>query len=149
MNKKKQHTIRNVTERLNARLREIAAEYGQSLNEASLAALKKGAGISEAKVVHHDLDGLSGTCVRDKKSECPLDTMRVVGASVWKSDGLSTPVASGTSVRATTGHRTSSERRIRSTFDSLYWRSCGRASHADAQQPRTSAIEIASWTAHA
>lgn len=78
-----QYTIRNVPDRLDAKLRETATEYGQSLNEASLAAIKKGVGIGDAPLLHHDLDDLAGTWVRDETSERALDEMRQVDEKMW------------------------------------------------------------------
>ncbi len=79
-----QYTVRNVSERLDAKLRETAAEYGVSLNDASLAALRKGTGITDAPVLHHDLDDLAGTWVRDPDSERALDEMRQIDEKMWQ-----------------------------------------------------------------
>ena len=49
---KVQYTIRNIPDRLDATLRERAAEYGQSLNEATLAAIRKGVGVHDEPVLH-------------------------------------------------------------------------------------------------
>ena len=82
---KLQYTIRNVPDRLDAKLRETATEYGQSLNEASLSALKKGLGVSDAPPPkHHDLDDLAGTWVRDEASERALDEMRQIDKGMWQ-----------------------------------------------------------------
>ena len=74
-----QYTVRDVPHRLDARLRETAAEYGVSLNEASLVALKKGTGLTDDPALHHDLDDLAGTWVRDPESERALEEMRQAG----------------------------------------------------------------------
>ncbi|MDP6491353.1 MAG: hypothetical protein QGH42_11060 [Kiritimatiellia bacterium] len=79
-----QYTIRNVPDRLNAKLRETATEYGQTLNEASLEALKKGVGVGDLPALHHDLDDLAGTWVRDEATEQALDEMRQVDESMWR-----------------------------------------------------------------
>ena len=84
MKSKIQYTVRNVPDRLDAKLRETAAEYGVSLNEASLAALKRGAGMADAPVLHHDLDDLAGTWVRDPASERALDEMRKIDEKMWQ-----------------------------------------------------------------
>ena len=78
-----QYTVRDVPGRLDARLRETAAEYGVSLNEASLTALKKGLGLAEAPALHHDLDALSGSWVHDADSEQALDEMRQIDEKMW------------------------------------------------------------------
>ena len=79
-----QYTVRNVPERLDAKLREKAAEHGVSLNEASLDALKKGAGVAEALVLHHDLDDLAGTWVKDEASDQALENMRQIDKEIWE-----------------------------------------------------------------
>jgi hypothetical protein len=82
---KLQYAIRNVPERLDAKLRETATEYGQSLNEASLSALKRGLGVNDAPPPkHHDLDDLAGTWVRDEASERALDEMRQIDKGMWQ-----------------------------------------------------------------
>jgi hypothetical protein len=84
MKRKIQYTVRNVPDRVDAKLRERAAEYGVSLNDASLAALKKGAGIADAPALHHDLDDLAGTWVRDPDGERALDEMRQLDEKMWQ-----------------------------------------------------------------
>jgi hypothetical protein len=84
MKRKIQYTVRNVPDRLDAKLRETAAEYGVSLNDASLTGLKKGAGIADAPVLHHDLDDLAGAWVRDPASERALDEMRQIDEKMWQ-----------------------------------------------------------------
>ncbi|MBT3193275.1 MAG: hypothetical protein HN341_12035 [Verrucomicrobia bacterium] len=79
-----QYTIRNVPDRLDAKLRETAVEYGRTLNEASLDALKKGVGIGDVPALYHDLDDLAGTWVHDKATEDSLDQMRQVDESMWQ-----------------------------------------------------------------
>ena len=84
MKRKIQYTVRNVPDRLDAKLRETAVQYGVSLNDASLTALKKGAGIADAPVLHHDLDDLAGTWVRDPASERAMDEMRQIDEKMWQ-----------------------------------------------------------------
>ena len=84
MKSKIQYTVRNVPERLDAKLRETATEYGQSLNDASLAALKRGLGVGDAPPEHHDLDDLAGTWVHDEAGERAFDTMRRIDEGMWQ-----------------------------------------------------------------
>lgn len=80
-----QYTIRNVPARLDAKLRETASEYGQSLNETSLSMLMKGVGNGDAPAaVHHDLDDLSGSWVHDQESERAFDDMRTIDKDMWQ-----------------------------------------------------------------
>ena len=79
-----QYTIRNVPARLDAKLREKATEYGQSLNATSLAALMRGVGAGETPAPHHDLDDLSGSWVRDEATDRALDEMRQIDEEMWR-----------------------------------------------------------------
>lgn len=83
--KKVQYTIRNVPERTDALLRETAAEYGTSLNEAALAALMRGVGAAGTDTVeHHDLDALIGTWIQDPACDRALADMDKIDAEMWK-----------------------------------------------------------------
>ena len=84
MKKKLQYTIRDVSERTDARLREVAAEYGTSLNKTALAALNRGLGVAEAEVEHDDLDHLIGTWVHDEECDAALADMDHIDAEVWE-----------------------------------------------------------------
>lgn len=80
----KQYTIRNVPERLDQCLRESAARYGTSLNEAALAALSHGAGLEGEPIMHHDLDDLAGTWVPDEAFDKAVADMDSVDTELWK-----------------------------------------------------------------
>jgi len=82
--RKPQYTIRNVPERTDALLRETAAEYGTSLNEAALAALMRGVGAGADAVEHHDLDALIGSWVQDPDCDRALADMDRIDAEMWK-----------------------------------------------------------------
>ncbi len=82
--KKLQYTIRQIPERTDARLRETAAEYGTSLNQAALAALMRGLGMEAEAVEHHDLDTLIGSWVRDPACDQALADMDKIDAELWK-----------------------------------------------------------------
>jgi len=82
--KKLQYTIRNVPERTDTLLRETAAEYGTSLNEAALAALTRGVGAAADAVEYHDLDALVGSWVHDSDCERALADMDKIDAELWK-----------------------------------------------------------------
>ena len=79
-----QYTIRGIPERLDARLREKAAEYGTSINEAALDALSKGVGLEGELIVYHDLDDLAGTWVQDEEFDKALESMDQVDTDLWK-----------------------------------------------------------------
>jgi hypothetical protein len=79
-----QYTIRNVPEHLDLRLREVAKEQELSLNAAALQTLERALGGEGAPVLHHDLDDLAGSWVRDKPCESALDEMRKVDPELWR-----------------------------------------------------------------
>lgn len=84
MKKRTQYTIRNIPARTDALLREAAVEYGTSLNNAALSALKRGLGADSEAIVHHDLDDLIGTWVQDPECDRALAEMDRVDPELWK-----------------------------------------------------------------
>ena len=78
-----QYTIRDVPERLDRRVRELAAEYGTSLNRAALDVLAKGAGLSGERVRHGDLDDLAGTWEPDDDFDRALEAMDRIDPELW------------------------------------------------------------------
>jgi hypothetical protein len=81
---KKQYTIRRVPDRVDQLLREKAAQYKISLNEAALEALTLGIGAETGGVEHHDLDDLAGTWVQDDTSDQALADMDRIDPELWK-----------------------------------------------------------------
>ena len=79
-----QYTLRNVPKRTDALLREMAAEYGTSLNATALAALMRGLGAEADAVEHHDLDALIGSWVADPACDHALADMDKVDTDMWK-----------------------------------------------------------------
>lgn len=79
-----QYTIRQVPERVDTVLREKAAGEGISLNDAALAALSRGAGVSEEEVRYHDLDDLAGTWVDDSAFDEAVREMDRIDPDLWK-----------------------------------------------------------------
>lgn len=78
-----QYTIRNVSERADQRLREQAATYGKSINQAALDALEKGLELAPEQVIHHDLDDLIGSWVEDKEFDRAVKAMRKIDRKLW------------------------------------------------------------------
>ena len=78
-----QYTIRDVPERVDARLREVASEYGTSLNKAALSVLARGLGEDPDTVVYHDLDNLLGSWVQDQAFDEALAEMDRVDSELW------------------------------------------------------------------
>ncbi len=79
-----QYTIRGITSRMDARIRERAAREGKSLNETVLEALKAGLGITGERVRHADLDDLVGTWVNDPEFDRAIEEMDRVDPELWK-----------------------------------------------------------------
>lgn len=80
----KQYTIRNVSPRLDQRLRENAVQYKTSLNEAALDALRRGLGTGEEPVTYHDMDDLAGTWVQDPEFDKAMVLMDRADPELWK-----------------------------------------------------------------
>jgi plasmid stability protein len=79
-----QYTIRGISERLDAKIRERAAAEGRSINETVLEALKAGLGVSDRMVRYDDLDDLAGTWVNDPEFDRAIDEMHRVDPELWK-----------------------------------------------------------------
>jgi plasmid stability protein len=79
-----QYTIRGISDRLDARIRERASKEGKSLNEAVLEVLNTGLGISENQVRYTDLDDLAGTWVNDPEFDRAIEEMDRVDPELWK-----------------------------------------------------------------
>jgi plasmid stability protein len=79
-----QYTIRNIPERVDRRLRETAAQYGHSLNQAAVEALSRGLGVDQELGMHHDLDDLAGTWVADPEFDRAMKSMDRVDPDLWK-----------------------------------------------------------------
>lgn len=79
-----QYTLRNVPSRVDQRIREVAEQYGSSLNQAALEALSRGLNLGTEPVIHHDLDDLAGTWVADPAFDQAMKAMDRVDKELWK-----------------------------------------------------------------
>ncbi|MBP1598830.1 MAG: hypothetical protein H6Q05_4207 [Acidobacteria bacterium] len=79
-----QYTIRGIPERLDARIRERAAEEGKSLNETVLQVLKAGLGFGADQVRYDDLDDLAGTWIHDPEFDRAVEEMDRIDPELWK-----------------------------------------------------------------
>ena len=79
-----QYTIRGVPEPLDERLRRNAVREGASLNEAVLAALRRGVGEEGAPVRYDDLDHLAGTWIKDPEFDRAIASMDRIDEDLWK-----------------------------------------------------------------
>jgi hypothetical protein len=79
-----QYTIRQVPAQLDRSLRQRSKEAGQSLNEAAIAAMSRGLGLTEAPPPYHDLDALAGTWREDAAFDAAITAQDQVDACLWK-----------------------------------------------------------------
>lgn len=78
-----QYTIRRIPERMDSLLREKAATYGLSLNEAALQALQDGLG-QTGEWVHNDFDRYARTWVKDENCDQVLAEFESIDPSLWQ-----------------------------------------------------------------
>jgi hypothetical protein len=78
-----QYTIRNVPEYLDASLRSSAQEQGKSLNEVAIAALIRGAGLSEGSHRRRDLQDIAGSWRMDPAFDSAIAAQDTVDESMW------------------------------------------------------------------
>ena len=79
-----QMTLRQIPEKVNRKLREVARRESKSLNRAALEALERGLGIADEPVRYHDLDDLAGTWVQDAAFDRVVAEMDRVDPELWK-----------------------------------------------------------------
>ncbi len=80
--KRKQYTIRGVTEKLDNTVRERAQQYGKSINTLLLETLEKGLGADALDC--DDLDDLAGTWVEDEAFDEAVAAFETVDEDLWK-----------------------------------------------------------------
>lgn len=80
---KRQYTIRNISPQLDKELRKKISESGKSLNEAVLDTLKRGVGLTDQPIVHHDLDPLIGTWKEDPEFEEAIRQQDQIDPRLW------------------------------------------------------------------
>jgi hypothetical protein len=79
-----QYTIRNVPELLDAILRRIAREQSKSLNEVTIEALARGAGLGERRSRQRDLGEIAGSWRKDLAFERALADQDTIDPELWK-----------------------------------------------------------------
>ena len=82
--KSHQMTLRNIPEKANRKLRDVARREGKSLNRVTLEALERGLGIADEQVEYHDLDDLAGTWVEDPEFDRVIGEMDRGDPELWK-----------------------------------------------------------------
>jgi hypothetical protein len=79
-----QYTIRNVPEYLDAFLRDAARAQGKSLNEVTIEALTRGAGLRESRCRQRDLRDIAGTWQEDPAFDSAIVAQDTVDREMWK-----------------------------------------------------------------
>lgn len=78
-----QYTIRKLPREIDKMLRRKAREEHLSLNETVLNMIKRGIGLDEPEVKHHDLDFLIGSWQDDKAAEQAILDQRRIEPEKW------------------------------------------------------------------
>ncbi len=79
-----QYTIRNIPGYLDAALREFARREGKSLNEATLEALARGAGLADCQRAKRDLSDIAGTWREDPAFDSAIAEQRKIDEAMWR-----------------------------------------------------------------
>jgi plasmid stability protein len=78
-----QYTIRNVPETVDAALRRAAQTQGKSLNEVTIEALARGAGLSGETFRQRDLGDIAGTWRKDPAFDQGLGAQDTIDEEMW------------------------------------------------------------------
>jgi hypothetical protein len=79
-----QYTIRNVPGTLDAALRRAARERGKSLNEVTIEALARGAGVTGERDRQRDLGDITGTWRKDAAFDSALAAQDTIDEEMWR-----------------------------------------------------------------
>ena len=79
-----QYTIRKVPQTIDAALRRRAHEQGKSLNEVTIEALARGAGLGENRGRQRDLGDIVGTWRNDRAFDRALAAQDAIDKELWK-----------------------------------------------------------------
>jgi len=79
-----QYTIRNVPEPVDAALRQSARRQGKSLNEVSVEALIRGAGLTEIRSKQRDLADIAGSWRKDPDFDRALAAQDTIDKDLWR-----------------------------------------------------------------
>lgn len=79
-----QYTIRNVPDALDEALRRVARSQGKSLNEITIEALARGAGITGESRRQRDLRDIAGSWRKDAAFDRALAAQDTIDEAIWK-----------------------------------------------------------------
>lgn len=77
-------TLRKVPQTVDAALRRRAREQGKSLNEVTIEALARGAGLGESRGRQRDLGDIVGTWRNDRAFDRALAAQDAIDEELWK-----------------------------------------------------------------
>ena len=78
-----QYTIRNIPANLDAALRSTAQHQGKSLNDVTLEALTRGAGMSAQPIQQRDLSDIAGSWQDDPAFDNAIADQDTIDESMW------------------------------------------------------------------
>jgi len=79
-----QYTIRQVPRSLDEALRRAARERGKSLNEVTIEALARGAGVAGERNRQRDLADIAGTWRKDPAFDSALAAQHTIDKEIWQ-----------------------------------------------------------------
>ncbi|HKW16542.1 MAG TPA: hypothetical protein VJO35_03435 [Terriglobales bacterium] len=79
-----QYTIRNIPKPLDAALRRKARDQGKSLNDVTIEALARGAGLSGEPTRQRDLSDIAGTWREDPEFDRAIAEQDVIDEKLWR-----------------------------------------------------------------
>ena len=79
-----QYTIRNIPGTLDQALRKAAREGGKSLNEVTIEALARGAGVTTEHHRQRDLADIAGTWRKDPAFDSALAAQHTIDNEMWR-----------------------------------------------------------------
>ena len=78
-----QYTIRNISANLDAALRSTAQRQGKSLNDVTLEALARGAGVTGEPIRQRDLKKIAGTWRHDPAFDKAIQDQDTIDEAIW------------------------------------------------------------------
>lgn len=82
--KRMQYTLRNISPRLDDRVREEAEKYHRSINATLLEALERGLGLADTPLENNDMDDLVGTWEEDKEFDRAVAAFDTIDEELWR-----------------------------------------------------------------
>lgn len=79
-----QYTIRNIPDYLDSALRDAALKHNKSLNEVTIEALVRGAGLDGQPIKRRDLSYIAGTWEEDPEFDAAIAEQRTIDEELWK-----------------------------------------------------------------